>query len=275
MKSKALASPIASQLLSLNKNAKIHSVFSNGFHFLLDQQLIFVSRYYPGLLGAFDLKLAHDVMAELLKNVQTGQLVNISSDKLRFYTRPQMIEVQLDHQPIPDLTYEDYIGLDYSASIDAIQGSVQKHRIYERSGFPENIIINAALQAIRDHQIVQPRQVNQLIGAGKGLTPSGDDFLQGYLMMAILSGSRQADELKEMIRAGLQERSTTLVSKNYYQALIKGYVNEPWLDFLDGIQEQDFQKIDEMIGKISHYGHTSGCDLILGVSTYIENNSKK
>lgn len=101
-----------------------------------------------------------------------------------------------------------------------------------------------------------------------GLTPSGDDFIQGILF---IEGVIQAQPvIKTAVQDFLQERSTTDVSRAYYQALFKGYVNSSWIQLLQAAREEDRLSIEGLIQAIKTYGATSGSDILLGVKSYLQ-----
>lgn len=268
-----MASPRASHLLYSHKTAKIHSIFSNGFHFIVDNQLVYVSYYPSRYLGAFDLRIEKSFLEKLLPQIQIGQLIKLSPDQLTFYTRPRPITFQLQLKSAPDLKLKS-ISLDLlSESSQLILTEFQKQAIFGRSGFADNKAINSVYSDIIQSGEINAAQIKQFIGAGKGLTPSGDDFLQGYLMMNLVTGLTD-ESFNHYLTEMLEKRQTTIVAFNYYQALMAGYLNEFWFDFFAAWTEKNPRKIKDIIHLISRYGHSSGCDLLLGVQAFIEHHMK-
>ena len=104
------------------------------------------------------------------------------------------------------------------------------------------------------------------IGRGRGLTPSGDDFLQGILfvneMYPILS-----KRFKEGIGDLIEKGYTTDISKNYFISALQGLYTEPLLQFYKALEKQDIVGIRKSVIGILRFGHTSGVDIVTGLLT--------
>lgn len=102
------------------------------------------------------------------------------------------------------------------------------------------------------------------IGRGKGLTPSGDDFLQGILFVneicPILS-----KRFKEAIEVLIEKGYTTDISKNYFASALQGLYTEPLLQFYKALEKQDVIGIRKSVAGILRFGHTSGVDIAAGL----------
>lgn len=102
------------------------------------------------------------------------------------------------------------------------------------------------------------------IGRGRGLTPSGDDFLQGILfvnsMCTILSS-----EFLEAIESLLDQEYTTDISKNYFLCALRGMFTQPLLELYKSVEESNLLMVRKSIDEILKFGHTSGTDIIAGV----------
>lgn len=113
---------------------------------------------------------------------------------------------------------------------------------------------------------VPVKLVRDLVGAGIGLTPSGDDFLQGMVLIESSLGERTT--LRQQVEAVLQDRTTTAVSHAYYSALFAGKVNLSWVKLLRAVKEQaSVATITALVQDIQHYGATSGNDILVGIAT--------
>jgi hypothetical protein len=103
------------------------------------------------------------------------------------------------------------------------------------------------------------------LGAGRGLTPSGDDFLCGFL----LAGHRWLGELRmdtfaPMVVQAAYQKTTTL-SANLIEAAASGLADERLISVSDSL----FQgKPDSAVaGKLAlAYGSTSGIDALTGMA---------
>lgn len=106
------------------------------------------------------------------------------------------------------------------------------------------------------------RTANFLIGRGRGLTPSGDDILLGYLLTFMLFGWPTYDDLFE---SSTLLNKTTLVSANYLRMLNQGMVSETLQRFGKAVQYRNIQHLRLSISRMTEIGATSGYDTLMGV----------
>jgi hypothetical protein len=98
-------------------------------------------------------------------------------------------------------------------------------------------------------------EVEQLIGLGPGLTPSGDDYLGGMLVALRLTGrGMQAEGLWRWLQPRLKER-TSSISAAHLAAAAAGEAHEALHDVLNG--NLDLERLDAV-------GHCSGWDGLAG-----------
>jgi len=110
---------------------------------------------------------------------------------------------------------------------------------------------------------------NGLFGLGGGLTPSGDDWLAGF----ILCRTRCAQQLTE--RAFLQPlgaeltqmayQKTTFVSANRLEAACKGWSEELFLRVVDIEREPSNDVLTMLADTLYGFGHSSGVDTLTGI----------
>lgn len=107
--------------------------------------------------------------------------------------------------------------------------------------------------------------VDYLIGRGRGLTPSGDDFLLGWLLIATLTQS------KNPLASGIEKRIgnqlfTTDISRNYLARGIKGEFSQALLDVAAYLtNESTTLDLKTVIEEVVDYGSTSGIDSLAGI----------
>lgn len=248
-----------------HQQIKVHSVFPNGFNLDLQGQLIFVGKH-GGDLSAFGLTLDATVFSQLQKILVVGQRVRITPTAWTFYSRPNLLQLVPGHVEkvavdIVPITLEQL-------KTSALEESLEAANVYAQSGFALRADMTqlleqyqAALQLSGD--FLQPDLLRQFIGAGIGLTPSGDDFLQGMLLLEQAVGRGKV--LSDSVQAALQERSTTAVSYAYYQALFAGKVNLSWVKLLTAIKTDNTGQLKAAVQQIQAYGATSGNDILLGM----------
>ena len=132
-------------------------------------------------------------------------------------------------------------------------------------------IITALLQGTRDFQFEEVRaSVKPLIGLGPGLTPSGDDFLVGYLagLWATAGNRPSRTQFLAALDAEISEaaRYTNEISCAYLRAAVKGHVSEPIATLAQQLREtNDMRSVEATTQAALQVGHTSGADGVLGL----------
>jgi hypothetical protein len=111
-----------------------------------------------------------------------------------------------------------------------------------------------------------------LIGLGPGLTPSGDDFLAGFISAGAIWRERLGEpvkltrELAAMVRKVAPGR-TTLVSVAMLEDAANGEVSEPAQHFLISLlQRREIKEVRYWAMEISRTGASSGEDLLNGLA---------
>jgi len=254
------------KVLSESDYAKIHSVFPNGFNLNFDDELVYMSYHQEGMLSARGLAIDKKVFKTISPHVKTGGHVRLRKDQLMFYTRPHIFTINFSDKKIKKLqvvpvTEEDLKTIDFI-------GRLKGMAIFKKSGFSNNQMLLAILDDIQKVEEIKTNHINQLIGAGVGLTPTGDDFLQGLMLME--QTLKQPPRIQKIVQKQLKERSTTEVSLSYYEALFAGYSNEPLVLLFKAVLEKDVKGLEKSLSYIQKYGDTSGFDLLTGICTYLK-----
>jgi hypothetical protein len=126
---------------------------------------------------------------------------------------------------------------------------------------------------IGSNQISDLGQIfNRCLGVGRGLTPAGDDFIEGVL----LALNRWGDLLP--IREGLvnlnqliitlAQQKTTSLSANLIKWATRGQADERVIDVLDAVFTGGMT-VDISAKKILSVGHSSGTDILAGLATVL------
>jgi hypothetical protein len=115
-------------------------------------------------------------------------------------------------------------------------------------------------------------RVGTLVGAGPGLTPSGDDVLCGVLLGLRLHPRGSAALVADLWRA-VQPRltATTSLSAALLREAADGYAVEPVLRLLErlavvGSPHAATSSVAETVDDVLAIGHTSGADLLGGLA---------
>jgi hypothetical protein len=130
--------------------------------------------------------------------------------------------------------------------------------------------IRALIMATRSYQLDDPSALSQLIGLGTGLTPSGDDFLVGYLaglwctVRNFVARRRFVSKLGQLVFA-LSEK-TNDISRTYLYYAASGQVSSR-LDSLarEISRAQSTRLLLHVAESAMQSGHTSGTDAVTGL----------
>lgn len=255
--------------------ARIHSVFANGFNVQYDKQLIYVA-YEQDSLSAIGMNIKMPLLKDILKGITVGDQVRIQrvalgkskqlSLKWTIYSRPEVLTFTMENMEVVDLTIPT---LSREAFVECgLVSLIEEVDAWEQSGFGQNPQMKALFdQFVSDFKARRRGDLRPFIGAGLGLTPSGDDFLQGLILLEkVIMGESL---LQDSLQSALKTRSTTDVSRAYFQALFEDVVNSNWIDLFEAIKQQDVQKIKHALKMIQEYGATSGNDFLVGLHTYL------
>jgi hypothetical protein len=131
--------------------------------------------------------------------------------------------------------------------------------------------ISALLHATKDFQSEDARaSIMPLIGLGPGLTPSGDDFLVGYLagLWSTAGGSRSRTQFIAALKPEISAvaRNTNEISCAYLRSATEGYVAEPIANLAQQLKHAtDMRSVRSATHAALQVGHTSGIDGVLGL----------
>ncbi len=123
--------------------------------------------------------------------------------------------------------------------------------------------------------------VSSLAGKGTGLTPSGDDFLCGFMAAARCAGGRTnatgyrgggnaaggggpalASTLGEAVQESI--RSTSDISASMLRCALRGQWPTPLADLADALAEERQFEALRALGDLCGLGHSSGADIATG-----------
>ena len=125
------------------------------------------------------------------------------------------------------------------------------------------------IKSVEERNLPQvSRNIKKLIGFGEGLTPSGDDFLVGFLAsLHFLKDSGLWPLLKKIKRIiSLEKGKTTFLSGKFLEYASEGRFPEIIRDLIRTILSGDREEVEKATRKCLVFGATSGRETILGVS---------
>jgi hypothetical protein len=131
---------------------------------------------------------------------------------------------------------------------------------------------------LKQNFLVQPLsaslpQIKDLMGLGRGLTPSGDDFINGLLLVLNRVPQRanfqpQLTEFNHQI-VELAFSKTTSLSANLIEAAALGSADERLLFAVDGLLT-GLHQTNEILAALDAYGSSSGIDALAGAALMIQ-----
>jgi hypothetical protein len=228
---------------------------------------------------------------EKLRQVQPGMEARLSPDRIDIYAAG--IEVTLAGTPTwtPPLPIEEpgsreeclqrlkqTIQLVVKANVEIGFGSFLLPLLdTEWAGVlpdePPNLLteIRRLEQALREGspQKMLAILIQRLLGLGRGLTPSGDDFIMGLLLVVNrwphLFGPLPG--LAELNRQVVEKAYsiTTSISANLIESATLGYGDERLISALDGIVTGSLSA-EECAGNLLALGASSGVDALVGIT---------
>lgn len=245
---------------------EIESVFDRGFNIISGGHFIYLSNYYPRTLSAVGIQVKNFDLVSIIKYLEVGNRVKISPTQLIIYMRPQALVL-----PIKDINITDLSLLSIDED-DLIKSELiellQAQDLLRKSGFNQLDTLKSLLEELTPNNQNLQAVSDNLIGAGLGLTPSGDDFIQGAVLMEVALG--HPSRLKRHLEVSLNHKTTTRVSHAYYNALLAGYANLFWIELLKAVKAHRPDQLAPILNKIENYGHSSGKDMLLGALYYLE-----
>ncbi|BFU92442.1 MAG: hypothetical protein NTAFB01_36290 [Nitrospira sp.] len=112
--------------------------------------------------------------------------------------------------------------------------------------------------------------MRSLIGLGYGLTPSGDDFLVGYLTGLWCTVGTDLSRMRFLLALGSElseaSRNTNEISGAYLRSAAKGHVSEPIAKLAQQLSlANSMSSVRAVTQTALQVGHTSGSDGVLGM----------
>lgn len=251
------------QTPSSKANGQILSLFDHSFNIAFEEELLNVASSRLDC-SSFGLTLPETVFENLRISVLIGDRAIRDGNRLMIYSSlGGVFEIFLSRLNVIDLTIST-VQADANLITKIIQ-TLNEFPIMEKMG----LFIDAHTQQFLDTLTVPflPQSdfdttANFLIGRGKGLTPSGDDILLGYLMVFKLFDLPIHSEL---LQSKTLLTKTTIVSANYLRMLALNVVSESIKRFNKAILYRNIQHLRLSISRITEIGATSGFDTLMGV----------
>jgi hypothetical protein len=266
--------------------ANVEAVFERSFYLRCGDEFMCVGE--PAI-GNGPLTLIADLGPLARAGLQPGRPALVSGRHIRF---GNAIRFDLDrcepwHPPDwpmspPGIRRADtYAELARRAAVEAPQEGFARcvfgaHESFMRPLSPERIVrgriaaFEGWLVAVLnpDHACVDDlaTPVEDLIGLGPGLTPSGDDFLVGALALLDALGERETHAALARAITGASLARTSPLSRCFLKAAAAGHIDENLHRAVSSVMVGD---IDSAVAAAGQIGHSSGWDMMAGIGTVL------
>ena len=231
------------------KHLNIIGLFSKGIYLDSDK---FTIMFHNSLYGLIPFGIAINNFEEIIKDINEDSKVEINKE----YLKIDDIYIKLN--------VEDYVLNDKNKLNDDLFIKIAKEKLKKTTnGTFKNIIdddFEENIYSIRLKEGLKDKDLSQIVGLGPGLTPSGDDFLLGYLM-EMISEDKDINDLKERLKEIIY-MNTNHISCLYYDAILN---NERFSLFDEVLYAKDIKTLNIAIDKLFMVGSNSGVDILCGI----------
>jgi hypothetical protein len=262
---------VVSSSLPLARSRKtvgqIHSLFTRSYNIAFGRDLVNVAS--TGMeCSSYGLKLSTETVKLQIKSLNVGDPAIWEGSRLQlFSSHSDVIKIDLGELTVLDLKLRSIEPT--IERISAAARSLESAVSLEETGLlwdEKTILVLWSLCQPDLSEKTFKSAFDYLIGRGRGLTPSGDDVLFGYLMVQKLFGIPL--RLKKL-SLNQHQVKTTLISENYLRLLWRGYVSEYFQNYCQAVIVPDHASLSRRVERIRGVGATSGNDMLLGMSLAI------
>lgn len=126
-------------------------------------------------------------------------------------------------------------------------------------GIKENIYSKTLKEALNK------KALEEIVGLGPGLTPSGDDFLFGYLYRIFNDHEFKDEAYKEKIKKEIEKLylNTNLISRTFYKAIL----NKQKFELFENICfANNKEELEKHLLNLFDVGSNSGVDILCGIA---------
>jgi hypothetical protein len=134
--------------------------------------------------------------------------------------------------------------------------------------FSQPLVLSIARASLERRPSTLPEAADKLIGLGAGLTPSGDDFLGGFLFAThhLRAEYPRFDFTNYNLQIEAFRSRTHPISFALLKDHASGYSLEPLHQIVNGILGgESFEKISPSVLQLTQIGHSTGWDLLTGL----------
>ena len=237
----------------------VHSVFNNGINLKASDRLIYI-----GLTeGPSAIKVSKDTISTLVSCKENDEVI-VGNLKIRLKSINLVIDVSKS-QIVNYHLNVDNISLN---TIERLERIISGYNFM--TGFDiKTVDLIVKLENDFDSDLLQ--YLDYLIGRGRGLTPSGDDFILGLLVYNNIYPFL-SDEFLTQLKERLKARVTTDISINFLHDALNGFFVKEIIELVEAMNNEI--NFIAQIYNIANFGHTSGIDMLSGILAAINLEKK-
>ncbi|MGM0441712.1 MAG: DUF2877 domain-containing protein [Elusimicrobiota bacterium] len=133
------------------------------------------------------------------------------------------------------------------------------------TGFAVNVIENSAFTFHKKDSplYLKTPDFKKLIGAGKGLTPAGDDFTIGALGTGAFICNDLFKDIESQITKALT--NTTSLSRHFLKLALNKRYSEDFINLFLSLEQKEINEVEKHIQSILNYGQSSGYYTVKGI----------
>lgn len=245
-----------------NSYGKVVEVFRHSLNVKFGNHYLHIGGDELGLT-AFGISLPIDEVFRIIRNSEINDLVIYQDGQLRFYGR-NVLKYDLKEFHETNLKISSHEVS--KQSLELLFRTLQNMKIEQQIGLDTMDLKSLEPILLNFSKKNSDLLVQNLIGRGKGLTPSGDDMLVGILMtLTSIKGQKYNTQVLRESLMSPNFGNTTNVSKNYIQAIVDGYASEDLKILSENLNCNNEAVFERLISGILTMGHTSGHDTMMGI----------
>lgn len=236
--------------LGNSESLTVHSIFDNGINIKGDDRLIFLGKQDgPSALNI------EQRLIPVITQLKVGDTLQYENQHLVLNTIGLTLDFNTSQSKSYDLSPKDILPFTKDKVVRMILG-------YDfQTGF--DISTQELLDTLNQKLDANPvAYCKHLFGRGKGLTPSGDDFLLGMIAYNHVKPYLN-EEFFQCMDEKMRLKQTTDISLNYLKDACDGLFTEDIIKLFEAMQRGD--NVVARIYNIASFGHSSGKDTLSGI----------
>lgn len=262
------------RIKGLSYSGVIHSIFNHTVNLLVDETLLITIADESVAFGPNSISVNGLNIATL--HLSVNDSVNIKDEMLtinnKLIVNFQNVTIidfdKIKHSHDSSLIKEKVNTVQKSEWYQSQQKNLYKHLLAEAVSaqlIENQQILKVAVAAKSTQQMIEA--LNNYIGLGIGLTPSGDDFLTGLAFVASLENYPN-ERLKEALHTVLEtvEKKTNVISESQYKMALQKEARYEVVQATQALlSDHAYDVVEQSIKSILSIGSSSGFDLLQGI----------